>query len=144
MRRQQGFTLIELMITVAIIAFLSAIAIPSYTDYVSRARITEATNALSDMRLKMERYYQDNRRYDAVPPACSPNTVAPPPTATAHFNYQCNVTSSNTYDVEATGTGAMAGFIFKIDESNRRSTTSVPAGWVTSVSCWVQRKDGSC
>lgn len=144
MRPQQGFTLIEVMITVAIVAILSAIAIPAYSEYVLRARITEATNALSDMRLKMERFYQDNRRYDAVPPACTLNTVAPPPSPTAHFNYACNVTGRDTYVVQAIGTGSMNLFTFQIDQSNTRSTPSVPAGWVTSVSCWVQRRDGSC
>jgi type IV pilus assembly protein PilE len=144
MRTHQGFTLIEVMITVAIVAILSAIAIPAYSEYVLRARITEATNALSDMRLKMERFYQDNRRYDAVPPACSLNTVAPPPTPTAHFTYACNVTGRDTYTVSATGSGSMTGFTFLIDEANTRSTPNVPAGWVASASCWVQRRDGSC
>ena len=145
MRTQQGFTLIELMITVAIIAILSAIAIPAYSEYVMRARITEATNALSDQRLKMERYFQDHRRYDdPTGPACTPNTVAPPPAATAHFLYTCPVVAPNAYIVLATGQGSMSGFKFQIDEADTHSTTGVPAGWVTSVSCWVQRKDGSC
>ena len=144
MRTQQGFTLIEVMITVAIVAILSAIAIPAYQDYVLRARTTEATNALSDMRLKMERFYQDNRRFDAVPPACSLNTVAPPPAPTAHFTYACNVIGRDAYTVAANGTGSMTGFTFLIDEANTRSTPNVPAGWVTSASCWVQRRDGSC
>ena len=47
MRTQQGFTLIELMITVVIVAILSAIAIPAYSEYVVRARITEAAPTTS-------------------------------------------------------------------------------------------------
>ena len=69
MRTQHGFTLIELMITVAIIAILSAIAIPQYSEYVMRSRITEATMTLSDQRLKMERFFQDNRSFTAGRPA---------------------------------------------------------------------------
>ena len=63
MRSNSGFTLIEVMITVAIVAILGAIAVPSYNEYVQRARITEATSALSDMRNKMEQYFQDNRTW---------------------------------------------------------------------------------
>lgn len=148
MRTQQGFTLIELMITVAIIAILSAIAIPAYSEYVIRARITEATNALSDQRLKMERYFQDCRAYDScgggIAAACQLNTVAPPPQPTAHFNYGCPVVGPSTYSVTATGFGSMTGFIFNIDQANTRSTTGAPAGWVLSPSCWIQRRDGSC
>ena len=93
MRTQHGFTLIELMITVAIIAILSAIAIPQYSEYVMRSRITEATMTLSDQRLKMERFFQDNRSFQpaALPAACTANTVAPPPGPTAHFTFVCTV-----------------------------------------------------
>ena len=58
-----GFTLIEVMIVVAIIAILAAIAIPNYTAYVQRSRLTEATSKLSDLRTKMEVFFQDNRSY---------------------------------------------------------------------------------
>ena len=75
MTRSRGFTLIELMIAVAIIAILAAIAIPSYTDYIRRGRLTEALGRLSAMRVKMEQYFQDNRVYTGAVPAT--DTIAP-------------------------------------------------------------------
>ena len=64
-RPARGFTLIELMITVAIAAILAAVAIPMYRDYVVRSRIIDATSRLSDFRVRMEQYFMDNRTYDA-------------------------------------------------------------------------------
>ena len=61
MRSATGFTLIEVMITVAIVAILAAVAIPSYTSYITRSKIQEATTTLLAMRTKMEQYFQDHR-----------------------------------------------------------------------------------
>ena len=143
MRPQHGFTLIELMITVAIVAILSAIAIPQYSEYVMRSRITEATSRLSDQQLKMERYFQDNRSYQGIPPACAPNTVAPTPQATAHFNFAC-VPGPTTYLVTATGFGPMLGFVYTLNEASVRATIGAPAGWVLAPACWALKRDGSC
>lgn len=140
--RQAGFTLIELMITVVIIGILAAIALPSYSDYVRRGRITEAVSGLSEMRVKMEQFFQDNRTYDG---ACTAGTVAPLPSNTAHFSFSCPVKTASAYTVTATGTGPMADFVYTIDQVNTRTTTGLPVGWSgTNNTCWVLKKDGSC
>lgn len=56
-RVQQGFTLIELMIVVAIIGILAAVAIPSYQDYTIRAKVTEAVGALATAKTSISEYY---------------------------------------------------------------------------------------
>ena len=56
---QKGFTLIELMIVVAIIGILAAVAIPAYQDYTARAQVTEAVELLSGGKTPMAEYYAD-------------------------------------------------------------------------------------
>lgn len=141
-RMQAGFTLIEVMIVVAIVGVLTAIAVPAYGDYVKRGRITEAVSGLSDMRVKMEQFFQDNRTYVG---ACVAGTVAPLPANTTQFTFSCSSLSASAYTVSATGTSTMAGFTYTVDQSNVRNTTALPTGWTgTNTNCWVIKKDGTC
>lgn len=143
MSKQSGFTLIELMIAVAIIAFLATIALPSYNDYVTRSRFPEAQGGLAGGRVQAEQFFQDNRSYVGMP--CPANT--------AFWTYNCNDAAApqtaSTYTIFATGQGAMAGFEFSIDQNNTRRTTGVKSGWGTAsraapINCWIVRKGGGC
>ena len=154
MKRESGFTLIEIMIVVVIIGIIAAIAIPSYQDYVRRAQITEATNGLSDIRVRMEQFFQDNRTYPTGVPRC---VVAPAPVSAiqlqvplgVNFGFTCSAAAplATTYAINAVGTGRMTGFTYSINELNVRSTavgSGAPAGWTGSLTCWVTGKGGSC
>jgi type IV pilus assembly protein PilE len=145
--RTAGFTLIEVMITVAILAILAAVALPSYVDYVTRSKLVEAKTNLADMRTRLEQYFLDNRKY---PGACVAyaSGAAPAgkiylPASQKHFDVSCALTDT-TYTVTATGVGAMSSFTFTVDQANTRKTTAVPSGWTTSATCWVSRKNGDC
>ena len=148
MRRHQGFTLIEVMIVVAIVAILSAIAIPSYSDYVTRSQVTEAFPVLSSARLKMEQFFQDNRSYiNATGSGCVSALMGTTLTAgTAHFGFTCNTPTGTTFILTATGnSGGPNGFVYTLDQSEARSSTFPAAsGWVSKPNCWVKKKDGSC
>jgi type IV pilus assembly protein PilE len=134
------------MIAMAIIAILAAIAIPNYSEYIRRSRITEAFSTLSGMRVKMEQYFQDNRTYVG---ACGvPPSVAPLPPATASFTYDCpGPPGANNYTLRARGNAntPVDGFTYTVDDQNARTTVmAAPSNWPGSGVCWVTKRDGSC
>ena len=143
MKSVKGFTLIELMIVVAIVAILASIGIPAYNDCVTRGKLAEAYANLASQRVKLEQYYQDRRTYTG---ACAAGTVAPPLTGT-NFTYTCTL-ADQTYTIDAVGvsTQGTGGFQFRLDQSNVKTTVTVPTYWSlpSTNNCWVRRKDGKC
>ena len=63
MCKNKGFTLTELMIAVAVVGILAAIAVPNYTQYVARTKLSEAPSNLMQMAALQEQFYRDFRRY---------------------------------------------------------------------------------
>jgi type IV pilus assembly protein PilE len=139
---QNGFTLIELMITVAIVGILAAVAIPQYTDYVIRASLPDATSTLSATRAKLEQFYQDNRDYRTVGAFTSPCTSIP---NAGKFSFACSNLTASTYTITATGSGIVSDFSYSIDQLNTQATLGVKSGWGSATTlCWITKKDGTC
>ena len=139
--RGKGFTLIELMVAVAVVAILAATAIPAYRDYTVRSQLVDATAALSDQRVRMEQYYADNRHYGDG--SCG---VSIP--ILDRFELSCALgADSQGYEITATGRSdsLLAGFKYSIDQANRRVTVAWGAGWgsvpTAGASRWLIRKE---
>ena len=150
MNAAKGFTLIELMIAVVVVAILSAIALPAYTDYITRSKFTEAHTHLADLRVKMEQFFQDNRTYVGGP--CAPTGANA--TQIKYFDFSCATgePTLNTFVVRAVGKAGsdLAGITFTVNESNVHATsvtsgsTIANKGYTGNTACWVTRKGGVC
>jgi type IV pilus assembly protein PilE len=130
----RGFTLIELMIVVAIVAILASVALPSYQDYIRRSKVQEATSNLASERVRMEQFFQDNRTYTGATLLVA---------ATKYWNLALSNHTATTYTITATPTAnsGMSGYQYTIDQNNAR--TSIADG-TPGLTCWLDKKGGAC
>jgi type IV pilus assembly protein PilE len=137
-RRGAGFTLIELMIVVAIIAILTAIAYPAYTQYITKTRRVAAEGCLSENANFMERYYTTNLTYTgAVLPAL--DCASTQQTGSYYqYDFPSGSASAATYTIEAVPIGSQLTNDTKcgtltLDQTGKRKASGDP----TAVAgCW--------
>jgi type IV pilus assembly protein PilE len=138
----RGFTLIEVMITVAIVAILAAIALPAYGDYLRRGQLPEAFTTMSNLRVRFEQYYQDNRAY-GVGTNClgldwSSNAIR----TGRNFTFSCALTGGTQgFTITATGNaGTRAdGHVYTVAHDNAQTTTTFKGVAVSGRNCWLVR-----
>lgn len=151
-RPSAGFTLIEVIIAVAIIGILSAVALPSYRSHLIRGALTDGINGLATMRAQMERHFLDNRSYATVGsfvPPCDASTSAASRTF-GSFVVTCaggDAPTATAFVLRATGaTGSnVAGFVYTVNQADVRTTTAPSgSGWNSCTTAWLTRRGQTC
>ncbi|MDO6459195.1 type IV pilin protein [Granulosicoccaceae sp. 1_MG-2023] len=105
MKKSSGFTLIELMIVLAIVGILSAIAIPQYTKYVTKSKRTEATGTLMEIANKQVRYHADNNSYASNIGELgygADDTVTDWVNTSGTYSFTISSSSTNSFELTAT------------------------------------------
>lgn len=146
---ERGFTLVEVMVVIAILAIIAAIAIPIYSHYIKDAKIGRAESNLVLLSTLMERYYQNNNAYPTSNPTLTPNALPgwnPGNNPNPFFTYAiqnpdpgvCNVAAPTgpSYALSATPTAASGlptNEVFYLDSLNDRCEVlpngSTVVGW---------------
>jgi type IV pilus assembly protein PilE len=141
-RPAPGFTLIELMVVVAIVAILASLSMAAYGQYMLRSKLAESFAMLSDYRLKMEQYKQDNRSY-ADPVNANACGVALP-AGNRYFDFACTVAASGAQftaiasNRAGTGMGNASDYRYSIDQDGVQNTLAF-AGIAGPAGIWKNR-----
>ncbi|PSJ17823.1 type IV pilin protein [Nitrosomonas supralitoralis] len=142
--KAMGFTLIELMITVAILGIIATIALPSYQDYVRQTNRTVAKSILFENAQFMERFYSQNNQYDATVGADGiintgddipvvPPILQSPRTGTKQYDISLQSVANNTFVLQAIPTGSMAE---DVCGTLTLSNTGVQGSGGNVANCW--------
>ncbi len=153
MFRHKGFTLVELMIAVAIVAVLAAIAFPSYQESVRKTRRVDAQGMMMELVQRMERFYAENRCYSnadnlAITGICDGAAVAVPAAlaqspkdgATKYYNLSLPAVAATTFTINATPIAGSAHANDKcgtltLNQDRDKGISGAHAG-VTADDCW--------
>ncbi len=142
-RVQAGFTLMEVMIVVAIIAILAAIGVPSYQDSVRRSALQDGFARLGDLRIKLEQFYDSNRNYGTGACGNDGGTQRVVFSASDQFTYGCRLLNGGQgYLITATGMNNAGGHVFTLDVDNVR-TTLLFKNLAVNQPCWLVKR-GTC
>jgi len=131
-RHAAGFSLVELMVVVAIIGILAAIAYPSYTDYLIKARRTAAVTCLQQNAQFMERYYTTNLSY-----AGAPNPQLCDPDLNGFYNISFSGTpAQKTFTIQAVPTARQADGACGTLTINHQGVRTKSGSAASAADCW--------
>jgi len=139
-RIQQGFTLIELMIVVAIIGILAAVALPAYQDYTVRAKVSEVVLAASGGKTSIAEFFQTNGRMPANSTSAGINNQASPLVSTVVFT--TTGTTNAIITATAKGDTRIAGSTIILTGTG--DTASGIVSWVCSGNIADKYKPSNC
>ncbi len=132
MTKDSGFTMVELMVVVAIIAILTMVAFPAYQDQMQKTRRTDAKSALTELANRQEKFFSNNQRYTAtiVGNAFLGYTEFSPD---RHYSLSAATPSNARYTLTATAvpTGAQSGDTRCLTMTLDQNGTKLPA-----TGCW--------
>ncbi len=137
-RGEDGFTLIELMITVAIIAILAAVVLPAYQDSVRKARRADARAALTTAAQMMERHYTENNSYATATFSASASATYSNKSENGHYllSLPAGNLTVTTFTAQAVPQGAQVADPCGTFTLTHRGTRGVSGGTLTAAQCW--------
>ena len=144
MKKQVGFSLMELMIVVAIVGILAAIAYPSYLEQMRQTRRADCSGALASLAGAMERFFTVRNTYEGAGAGTPPTTPTIFPTTcpvdggAATYNLTIQAADASTYEVRAAPVGVQANDkcgTLTLTNTGRKGVTG-ESGGVTWEQCW--------